>query len=233
PITLKWSDPLGASGNDYDLFILNPTMTAVVASSTNTQNGNDDPIESINNNATAPIFNAGDRIVILRRNGAAVRALHLNSNRGRLAVGTAGQTFGHNAAGSAFGVAAVGANTAGGGTFTGGATNPVRTFSSDGPRRMFFNPNGTAITPGNVLFGTNGGTVLQKPDIAAADRVTTTVPGFNPFSGTSAAAPHAAAVAALLLSFNNALTPGQVRAALTSTALDIEAAGVDRDSGAG
>lgn len=233
PVTLKWSDPLGASGNDYDLFILNPAMNAIVASSTNTQDGDDNPIESIANNAMTPVFNANDRIVILRRNGSANRALHLNVNRGRLNIGTAGQTYGHNAAGSAFGVAAVGANTAGGGAFTGGATNPVRTFSSDGPRRMFFNPNGTAITPGNVLFGTNGGQVLQKPDIAAADRVTTTVPGFTTFSGTSAAAPHAAAVAALLLDFDNTLTPAQVRNALTSTALDIEAAGTDRDSGAG
>src|SRR5262249_4389816 len=36
-----------------------------------------------------------------------------------------------------------------------------------------------------------------------------------------------------LKSHNKQLTPAQIRAALTSTALDIEAAGVDRDSGAG
>ena len=233
PITLKWSDPLGASNNDYDLFILNAALTAVIASSTNTQNGSQDPFENISNNATTPVFSAGNRIVILRRTGAATRALHLNTNRGRLAIGTDGQTYGHNAAGSAFGVAQVNVATAGGGVFTGGATNPVRTTSSDGPRRIFFDPTGNAITPGNVLFGTNGGQVLQKPDIAAAACNVTTVPGFNPFCGTSAAAPHAAAIAGLLLSFNNALTPAQIRAALTSSALDIEAAGLDRDSGAG
>jgi uncharacterized repeat protein (TIGR01451 family) len=233
PITLKWSDPLGASNNDYDLFILNSTLTAVIASSTNSQSGSQDPFESIANNATTPVFSAGNRVVILRRTGAATRALHLDTNRGRLAIGTAGQTYGHNAAGSAFGVAQVSVATAGGGVFVGGATNPVRTTSSDGPRRMFFTPAGNAITPGNVLFGTNGGQVLQKPDIAAASCGVTSVPGFNPFCGTSAAAPHAAAIAGLLLSFNNALTPAQIRTALTSTALDIEAAGTDRDSGAG
>ncbi|MGH9751984.1 MAG: S8 family serine peptidase [Blastocatellia bacterium] len=233
PITLKWSDPLGASNNDYDLFILNAALTTVIASSTNPQTGSQDPFENISNNAMTPVFAAGNRIVILRRTGAATRALHLNSTRGRLAIGTAGQTFGHNAAGSAFGVAQVNVATAGGGVFTGGAANPVITTSSDGPRRIFFAPNGNAITPGNVLFGTNGGQVLQKPDIAAAACNVTTVPGFNPFCGTSAAAPHAAAIAALLLSFNNTLTPAQIRTALTSTALDIEAAGVDRDSGAG
>ncbi|MDQ3013178.1 MAG: S8 family serine peptidase, partial [Acidobacteriota bacterium] len=233
PVTLKWSDPLGASNNDYDLFILNAGLTAVIASSTNSQSGGQDPFENISNNATTPVFAMGNRIVILRRTGSATRALHLNTNRGRLAIGTAGQTYGHNAAGSAFGVAQVSVGTAGGGTFTGGATNPVRTSSSDGPRRMFFDPAGNAITPGNVLFGTNGGQVLQKPDIAAGSCGVTSVPGFNPFCGTSAAAPHAAAVAALLLSFNNALTPAQVRAALTNSALDIEGVGTDRDSGAG
>src|SRR5262245_46648157 len=233
PITLKWSDPLNASNNDYDLFILNSTLTTVIASSTNTQSGSQDPFENINNNAMTPVFSPGNRIVILRNTGAATRALHLDTTRGRLAIGTAGQTFGHNAAGSGFTVAAVPVSTAGGGVFVGGGTNPVETFSSDGLRRIFYDPSGNAITPGNILFGTNGGQVLQKPDIAAADGGVTSVPGFNPFFGTSAAAPHAAAIAALLMSFNNALTPAQIRTALTSSALDIEAAGVDRDSGAG
>jgi len=78
--------------------------------------------------------------------------------------------------------------------------------------------------------------VRQKPDIAAADGVKTTLPpgsGLNPFFGTSAAAPHAAAVAALLKSFRPSLTPVQIRKVLTSTALDIEAKGVDQDSGYG
>jgi hypothetical protein len=101
-------------------------------------------------------------------------------------------------------------------------------------RRIFFNPDGTAITPGN--FTSTGGTVLQKPDIAAADGVVTTLPansGLNPFFGTSAAAPHAGAVAALLKSYNPALTASQMRSILTGTALDIEAAGADQDSGVG
>jgi hypothetical protein len=34
PITLHWSDPLGGSSNDYDLFLLNADGTAVVRSST-------------------------------------------------------------------------------------------------------------------------------------------------------------------------------------------------------
>ena len=44
--------------------------------------------------------------------------------------------------------------------------------------------------------------VRQKPDITAADGVVTTVTDFDPFFGTSAAAPHAAAIAGLVLSGN-------------------------------
>jgi subtilisin family serine protease len=98
---------------------------------------------------------------------------------------------------------------------------------------MFYNANGTPITPGNFLFATNGGTTFNKPDIAAADGVTTRTPGFNPFFGTSAAAPHAAAIAALIKSAKPSLTVQQIYDAMTSTALDIRAPGIDRDSGFG
>jgi uncharacterized repeat protein (TIGR01451 family) len=66
--------------------------------------------------------------------------------------------------------------------------------------------------------------------------VHTTLPagsGLNPFYGTSAAAPSAASVAALVKSANPLLTQTDIRTALTSTAIDIMAAGYDRDSGSG
>ncbi len=116
--------------------------------------------------------------------------------------------------------------------FTGFA-NPNEVFSSDGPRKIFFNPNGSAITPGNFLFASNGGQTLAKPDIAAADGVSCKTPGFLPFFGTSAAAPHAAGIAALVRAARPDYTPAQVLTALKATALDSMAVGVDRDSGAG
>jgi hypothetical protein len=233
PVSLKWSDPLGASTNDYDLFVFDSTLSTLLDLSVNTQDGTDDPFEFIANGQAV-----GRRIVVLKYSGV-TRALHLDTNRGRLAINSQGNTYGHNAAASALTVAATDGRAAGGGAFVGGASNPVRPYSSDGPRRIFYNPNGTAITPGNVLFGTNGGTLLQKPDITAADCVVTGFPTsgpgseFNPFCGTSAAAPHAGAIAALALSMASAPTAGQVKNAMISTALDIEAAGADRDSGVG
>ncbi len=76
----------------------------------------------------------------------------------------------------------------------------------------------------------------RKPDITAADGVSTTLPpfsGLNPFYGTSAAAPHAGAIAALVKSANPTLTPRQIRTILTSTALDNEAPGYDYNGGYG
>jgi hypothetical protein len=164
--TLHWSDPAQASSNDYDLYLLNATLTAVVAASNDFQDGDDAPFESIDSRS----FNHTNlRLVIVKFSGAD-RYLHLNTNRGRLQINTAGQTSGHSAAVNAFSVAAVNVATAGGGFFVGGATNPVETFSSDGPRRIFYNANGSPITPGNFLmlpdFVVDGETALKTKDFS-------------------------------------------------------------------
>jgi hypothetical protein len=227
PISLYWSDPLGGSANDYDLFRLNAAGTAVAASSTNIQNGFVDPYEQVSQNLISPL------LIIVKKASAAPRFLHLNTNRGRLQIATSGTTHGHAAvdAEGAYGIAATSAAATFPSPFTGSST--VQPFSADGPRRIFFNADGSEITPGNVLAG--GGKVLQKPDFTAADDVSVTgVGGFTtPFVGTSAAAPHAAAIAALLKSASPALTQAQVRSALAASAIDIEAPGVDRDAGGG
>lgn len=226
--TLQWSDPIGASDNDYDLFLLDPSLSAVWAASTNIQNGNDDPYESIDSRF---FDDTGTRLVIVRNPGAEERYLHLNSHRGVLSRATDGQITGHAAARDAFAVAAVDVFSALGGEFAGGSSNPVEYFSSDGPRRIFFEEDGTPVTPSDFL--STGGELRAKPDVAAADGVSTATPGFSPFYGTSAAAPHAAALAALMLQADPTLTPTTLRQILGASALDIEQPGFDRDSGAG
>jgi subtilisin family serine protease len=225
---LQWADAQGASANDYDLYLFNSSLTTIIDVSDDVQNGTQDPVEFI---SSAGSFNdLNNRLVIVKFSGAN-RYLHLNTLRGQLSINTTGQTAGHAAAKNAFGVAAVDVRTASGGAFTGGTANPVEKFSSDGLRRIFFQPNGTAITPGN--FSSSGGEVVQKPDLAAADCVSTSTPGFSTFCGTSAAAPHAAAIAALMLQAVPSLTRSSIQSAINARALDIEAAGTDRDSGAG
>ncbi len=53
------------------------------------------------------------------------------------------------------------------------------------------------------------------------------------FTGTSAATPKAAGIAALMLSADSSLTPAEIKATLIATADDIEDAGTDEKTGAG
>lgn len=223
-VDLFWSDPLGHSTNDYDVYVLD-AQGNVAALSTNVQNGNDDPIESI------PSLGVGDRIVVVKYAGAG-RFLHLSTGRGVLTVRTGGAVTGHNAsaAPNAFSVGATWVKSPPQ-PFVGGPANPVETFSSDGPRRIFYHADGSPITPGDL--SSKGGLLLPKPDLIAADGVSTSLAPFSPFFGTSAAAPHAAAIAALLWSYNPALTPDALRLALASSALDAESPGFDPLAGSG
>ncbi len=227
---LQWADPLGGSANDYDLFLID-SDDSVLDSSTGTQDGTQDPIEFI---SSFEDDHTDARLLIVKTSGAADRYLRLDTLEGQLAEASAGNLFGHAAAENAVTVAAVDARVAAGsgGVFNG--REPVRRSNSDGPRRIFFEADGTPITAGN--FSSTGGKLLQKPDLAAATCVSTSTPGFSTFCGTSSAAPHAAAIAALMLEAAGGpdnLTPAALRTAMTGASLDIEATGVDRDSGAG
>ncbi len=228
-VMLQWSDPVDASDNDYDLCLLDADGTTVLACSTNWQEGpGDHPYERLD----LPV-EAGSLVVVINFDGLAdARYFHLTTvGGGALALATPGNIFGQQAASSAFAVAAVDVATAAGDVFLGGAENPVETFSADGPRRIFYSATGDPITPGDL--SSTGGALRQKPDVTAADGVSTATPGFNPFTGTSAAAAHAAGLAALMKELDPTLTPERARAVFSETALDIEAPGADRDSGYG
>jgi Subtilase family len=101
----------------------------------------------------------------------------------------------------------------------------LETFSSAGGDPVLFDDSGNAQTP----------VVRQKPDFVGPDGVNNTFLGqigsltsniaqcdvnanFPTFFGTSAATPHIAAVAALLMQYNSALTPAQIYTALRNTA---------------
>src|SRR5262249_24192763 len=151
----------------------------------------------------------------------------------RRALATTGSVTGHPAAKSAIAVAAVDVRTAAGPGSTFSGSESVESYSSDGPRRILYHADGTPITPGNV--SSTGGELRAKPDVAAADCVSTATPGFATVCGTSAAAPHAAAIAALLWQLGTpaGATPADIRKTLAEGALDIEAPGADRDAGSG
>src|SRR4029077_20280627 len=209
---------------------------SILGASTNIQNGTQDPVELI---GSANVIH-NNRLNVFQNTGALDSFFHLVLFRGGLAVNTPGETHGHSAASGAYTVGATpAAASAGAPTPNGTFPNPftsasqIEFCSSDGLRRVFFNGDSTPITAGN--FSSTGGEVLNKPDITAADGVSVTgVGGFgSPFYGTSAAAPAAAAVAALVLSADQTLSGAQIRTTLFNTAVDIMGTGFDRDSGNG
>ena len=120
-----------------------------------------------------------------------------------------GSVFGHPAVPGAFAVAAAHQATPG----------TIQSFSNRGPSDIHH--------PSFVS--------RAKPDLTAVDCVTNTGPGTFPteFCGTSAAAPHVAAIAAMLLEAHPHFTPAQVYEVLTKTAVDIEGGGFDSFSGFG
>jgi hypothetical protein len=101
-------------------------------------------------------------------------------------------------------------------------------FSSRGPVTRFFDAGGNPLATPDVR---------QKPELAAPDGVQTTVTGFSNFLGTSAAAPAAAGIAALIRSAKPAMDVDELYAIMTSpaNALDcvLSAALPDPDCGAG
>lgn len=228
---LWWAEPLGRAENDYDLFALD-SQGNVLNASTNTQDGDGLPFESLMDSG-GEYLNEGDLIAITRQNqsfGANARLpMRLFSNSGRFSISTRGAVYGHAASADAVCVAAAPAAekfseepTALPGPFPGPftATSPIEPFSSDGPRPMYFAPDGS---PKAVS--------LLKPDITAADGVQTSVPGFERFYGTSAAAPHAAAIAALVWSLDPTQSAASIRLKLTNSAL--RAGGWNADRGFG
>lgn len=206
---LQWDDPMGGSSNDYDLFVVDGAQKVVNASE-NVQNGNDDPIEVVMaSNPTGVAQTAG--IAIARKRGAA-RTLELFCARNVTTVEHVvprGSVVGHPAAD---GVIAVGAIDV-----ADPARDNVEAFSAQGPSHLAF--------PSPVD--------RPKPDLVSFDGVLTSAPGFAPFRGTSAAAPHVAAVAALMLQKNPFRTPDDVRQALVATAVDVGPGGLDDAAGAG
>ncbi|MBC3784444.1 S8 family peptidase [Spirosoma utsteinense] len=102
-------------------------------------------------------------------------------------------------------------------------TATIEPFSSAGGTPILFSVNGQRLSQP---------VVRQKPEITAVDGTNTTFfiadspsdpDTFPNFFGTSAAAPHAAAVAALMQEKgNNALAPSTILTALEETALDMD-----------
>ena len=147
------------------------------------------------------------------------------------------QIYGHSVAAGASSIASVFYTE----IDTNGLTDPpfdridVEPYSSTGGSVPIYFAGDGSLLPGAPQ-------IRMKPELAAPDGVNTTFfgsdiagdPDLHPnFFGSSAAAPHAAGLAALMLDANPHLTSDNLAEILTLTARDIESAGWDAQSGHG
>lgn len=170
------------SADDYDLFLFDPAGN-LVASSTKTQAGAEQPTERIYITATA---SGTYRVRIQKASGATKRLALFSVYQDLSPFDSASSLVTPADVDAALSVAAIG--------WQHYASGPAQPYSSRGP--------------------TKDG--RQKPDLSGPDNVTTGVSYYNPFPGTSAAAPHVAGVAALLKAENPGLSAAELRARLLS-----------------
>jgi subtilisin family serine protease len=209
-VFLQWANLFGSSADDYDLYILNGAGQ-MVARSIDEQSGRQDPVETVifeNTSSSAQDFFAV--VDLYSGSPRRLRLLYPDASFVRFAT-QASSIVGHQTSSSAISVATINADTPGNAT--------IASYSSRGPSDIYF-----------PSFEQR-----PKPDITGIDGVAVTgAAGFsNPFFGTSAAAPHIAAIAALVLQANPLLTPAEVRYTLQFTSADLGASGFDFVYGSG
>jgi subtilisin family serine protease len=232
-VFLQWTDPFGASGNDYDVYIFdqngleagNPSgQFPIGANGTDFQDGTSDPLEVafiINTAGSPPVGTIKPFFMVVDRySGDPDKLLEMNFN-GFFAVDplynvASGSVWGHAASKGALAIGATGAVEN-----LDGTPNPnldiIEFYSAQGPSRIFFTP------AGKPRFESR-----RKPDFVAVDGVSVTgVNFFTPFFGTSASAPHAAAIAALLKDVDGGLEATGAAKVLRETALERGEQGFD------
>lgn len=233
-LSLQWVSPYySASGtagalNDLDIYLLDDPPGSVLAASTSA-NIDADPVEVLvyANDSAQPlaanlliVHHAGpqpDFLKYVNFSGFSVAEHH-----------TASATIvGHQ---NAKGALAVGAAAYFATPVFGVSPPLLQPSSSEGGTTVRFDLDNNAISE-----------LRAKPDIVCSDGGNTTFFGESfadgdntpNFFGTSAAAPHAAGIAALMLEWAPDSPPEKIYQAMQSTALDMETAGFDFASGYG
>ncbi|HSE85002.1 MAG TPA: S8 family serine peptidase [Candidatus Binatia bacterium] len=235
--SFQWDSPFfsvsGSPGtqNDLDIYLLNAAATQVLSASVfNNIGGDAVEILSFTNNGMTPV---NVNLMIVKFSGAnpeLIKYIRFGSAMINEFNTQSSTVFGHK---NAIGAATVGA-AAYFNTPRFGVSPPIlNSFSSSGTTPILFGPAGNRLVTPDPR--------ADKPEIVAPDGGDTTFfgssdvdgNGFPNFFGTSAAAPHAAGVAVLLLQAKSNLTPGELYKSLENTAIDMGPPGFDNNTGFG
>jgi Subtilase family len=219
---LQWAEPWNGVKSDLDAFLLNSAGEVIELSvkDNSSNSGTQKPFEEVeweNNTGAAAIVRlvinrySGSKVTPLKfallENGSGVAATEYAESSGGDTVGPT--IFGHSGAANAVSIAAAPYFN----------SEEPESYSSHGPVVHYYGPVAGA-TPAEPLLSPE---VIEKPDVTATDGGANTFFGSCQahtwrFYGTSAAAPHAAAVAALELAAEPGATPAEVTEALTHSA---------------
>lgn len=227
-ITLQWDEPFGAAATDLDAGLYDATTGALLAAGASDNLGTGLPIETVTyrNTTGGPVsINLGIKRFAGTR--APFMKYIARGNFGTFSIAehdTASNTINPDAASArgSLAVAAVKYNDLG--------LNDPEPFSSRGVATRLFDRDGNRLASPEVR---------QKPQLAAADGVSTDLPaggGLNPFFGTSAATPSAAGVAALAKSAKPSLSVAGLSSIMTDPANSVDcvlAGNPDTDCGFG
>jgi subtilisin family serine protease len=223
-LDLQWAEPWGGVNSDLDTFLLNGSEQFLAASfeENSGKTGTQRPVEILqwtNNSSSAQTVDlvinrfsgASPRLkFILLENGSGVTATEYPESGGGDVVGPT--IFGHAGAASAIALGAVPFNN----------SSQPESYSSRGPVTHYFEQV-EGIAPAAPLGSPE---TIAKPDVVATDCGATTFfaglsGGVWRFCGTSAAAPHAAAVAALLRQGDPNASLQEVRESLVNSAVPV------------
>ncbi len=214
-LSLEWDQPYYTTSgvtSDLDIYVINQSTGKVVAAATSDNLTNQTPFERVYYQNTSGSAQQYEIAINLYAGPAPGRLKTVN--------------YGSNQFGNVAFSPTTNSSTitphAGSPNAAAVAAAPFRNqkttegFSSSGPTTLLFDPAGNRL-PAPLI--------VSKPDFVAPDGVDTTffgsdsdTDGYPNFFGTSAAAPHAAGVAALYLQANPGAPPTQVYSALKASA---------------
>ena len=202
-VFLTWDDPAGHSANDYDLLLVDCATGDFIDVSSGPQTGFQEPVEVVS--WTNPFASPQAVCYAIQNfaNLAAPRTLNVIID---VAVGASSGHLFNTSSRSLVAPADARGDLIAVGAVQPSAPSMIEPFSSQGP----------------TFDG------RTKPDVVAPDGVSITGAGefANPFFGTSAAAPHVAGLAALLLEVNPGLTRPQLKSILMQSAVPLGPANI-------